>query len=98
MKACVSCVLLTCYVSIDAATREAVSAPMHPNAGNVRTTTATGKSSSRFLTAFSLCCATSGRRVETAVESMWYGATMLKSGREGKTIGPWAATGNRVQL
>jgi hypothetical protein len=42
-------------------------------AGNVRTTTATGKSSLRRLTAFSLCCATSGRRVEAAVCSVWNG-------------------------
>lgn len=36
-------VLLTCYVSIDAAIREAVSVPMHLIAGMEQTTTTTGK-------------------------------------------------------
>lgn len=46
------CVLLPCYVSIDAAIREAVSAPMHLIAGTVQTTTTTGKKQFEVLYRF----------------------------------------------
>ncbi|KAJ8110151.1 hypothetical protein OPT61_g6927 [Boeremia exigua] len=90
-------VSLSCHVSIDAAIREAVSAPMHLIAGNARTTTATGKSSLRLLTAVSSGCATSGHWAKAAVGSMWYGATMLESGRGAEANGTVGCdTGNGV--